>query len=40
MNIQPTPQDIYRGGGGGNQSSAAATTSQGVTSAQHAAFRS
>ena len=39
MNIQPTAQDIYRGGGGGNQSSPA-KTSQGVTSAQHAAFRS
>ena len=40
MNIQPTPQDIYRGGGGGGNQSSAATTSQGVTSAQHAAFRS
>jgi len=41
MNIQPTPQDIYRGGGGENRSySSPAKTSQGVTSAQHAAFRS
>ena len=39
MNIQPTPQDIYRGGGGGGNQSSPATTSQGVTSAQHAAFR-
>jgi hypothetical protein len=39
MNIQPTPQDIYRGGGGDRPSSPA-KTSQGVTSAQHAAFRS
>ena len=38
MNIQPTPQDIYRGGGGDRPSSPA-TTSQGVTSAQHQAFR-
>ena len=41
MNIQPTPQDIYRGGGGENRSySSPAKTSQGVTSAQHQAFRS
>jgi len=39
MNIQPTPQDIYRGGGGDRPSSSPARTSQGVTSAQHAAFR-
>jgi len=39
MNIQPTPQDIYRGGGGDRPSSPA-KTSQGVTSAQHQAFRS
>lgn len=38
MNIQPTAQDIYRGGGGDRPSSPA-TTSQGVTSAQHQAFR-
>ena len=40
MNIQPTPQDIYRGGGGDRPSPSPAKTSQGVTSAQHAAFRS
>ena len=40
MNIQPTPQDIYRGGGGDRPSPSPARTSQGVTSAQHAAFRS
>ena len=39
MNIQPTPQDIYRGGGGDRPSPSPARTSQGVTSAQHAAFR-
>ena len=41
MNIQPTPQDIYRGGGGGGDrpSPSPARTSQGVTSAQHQAFR-
>ena len=39
MNIQPTAQDIYRGGGGDRPSSPA-KTSQGVTSAQHQAFRS
>ena len=38
MNIQPTAQDIYRGGGGDRPSSPA-RTSQGVTSAQHQAFR-
>jgi len=38
MNIQPTAQDIYRGGGGDRPSSPA-KTSQGVTSAQHQAFR-
>ena len=37
MNIQPTAQDIARGGGGDRPSPA--RTSQGVTSAQHAAFR-
>jgi len=40
MNIQPTPQDIYRGGGGDRPSPSPARTSQGVTSAQHKAFRS
>jgi len=40
MNIQPTPRDTYMGGGGGGNQSSAAKTSQGVTSAQHAAFRS
>ena len=40
MNIQPTPQDIYRGGGGDRPSPSPARTSQGVTSAQHQAFRS
>ena len=39
MNIQPTPQDIYRGGGNEGNQSSPAKTSQGVTSAQHAAFR-
>ena len=39
MNIQPTPQDIYRGGGGDRPSPSPAKTSQGVTSAQHQAFR-
>ena len=40
MNIQPTAEDIYRGGGGENKSySSPARTSQGVTSAQHSAFR-
>jgi len=39
MNIQQTAQDIYRGGGGDRPSSPA-RTSQGVTSAQHQAFRS
>ena len=38
MNIQPTAQDIYRGGGE-KPSPSPAKTSQGVTSAQHAAFR-
>ena len=37
MNIEPTPQDIARGGG--DRPSSPAKTSQGVTSAQHAAFR-
>jgi hypothetical protein len=40
MNIQPTPQDIYRGGGVDRPSPSPARTSQGVTSAQHQAFRS
>ena len=39
MNIQPTPQDIYRGGGGDRPSPSPAKTSQGVTSAQYQAFR-
>jgi len=40
MAIQPTAEDIYRGGGGENRSySSPAKTSQGVTSAQHQAFR-
>lgn len=39
MNIQPTPEDIYRGGGGDRPSPSPARTSQGVTSAQHQAFR-
>jgi hypothetical protein len=39
MNIQPTAQDIYRGGGGDRPSPSPARTSQGVTSAQHQAFR-
>lgn len=38
MNIKPTAQDIARGGGGA-RSTPSAKTSQGVTSAQHAAFR-
>ena len=38
MNIQPTPQDNRRSSQY-NQPSAPAKTSQGVTSAQHAAFR-
>lgn len=40
LNMQPTPEDIYRGGQGENKSySSPARTSQGVTSAQHSAFR-
>jgi len=40
LNMQPTAEDINRGGGGENRSySSPAKTSQGVTSAQHSAFR-
>jgi len=40
MNRKPTAEDIYRGGGGENRSySGPDRTSQGVTSAQHSAFR-
>ena len=40
LNIKPTAEDIYRGGGGENRSySGPDRTSQGVTSAQHSAFR-
>ena len=40
MATQPTARDTYMGGGGENRSySSPAKTSQGVTSAQHAAFR-
>jgi len=40
VNRKPTAEDIYRGGGGENRSySGPDRTSQGVTSAQHSAFR-
>ena len=39
MNIQPTPQDIYRGGGAEDNKTSPSKNAQGMTSAQHAAFR-